>query len=132
MTVLPYILVSLVSGLGRLSYAENRLLALKGGGFVLLFWAIALVVTVLFTLSFPNWESATFFSTSLVESAGQFDLVGLYIPTNPFASLSNSVVPAIVLFSLAFPSRTWCRCPLPTPCLEGRTIWETTSTPGSP
>ena len=57
---------------------------------------------MLFTLSFPGWESATFFSTSLVESAKEFDLVGLYIPTNPFASLSNSVVPAIVLFALAF------------------------------
>jgi len=101
MTVLPYILVSLIGGLGRLSYAETRLLARKGGGFVLLFWVIALAVTVLFTLAFPNWESATFFSTSLVEKAGQFDLVGLYIPSNPFASLSNSVVPAIVLFSLA-------------------------------
>ncbi len=101
MTVLPYILVSLVGGLGRLSYAETRLLAVKGGGFVLLFWGIALAVTVLFTLSFPNWESATFFSTSLVEAGSEFDLVGLYIPTNPFASLSNSVVPAIVLFALA-------------------------------
>ena len=80
----------------------NFLLARKlGGAFVLLFWAVALAVTVLFTLSFPNWESATFFSTSLVESASEFDLVGLYIPTNPFASLSNSVVPAIVLFALA-------------------------------
>ena len=101
MTVLPYILVSLVGGLGRLSYAETRLLALKGGGFVLLFWGIALLVTLLFTLSFPNWESATFFSTSLVETGSEFDLVGLYIPTNPFASLSNSVVPAIVLFAIA-------------------------------
>ncbi len=101
MTVLPYILASLISGLGRLSYAEARLLALKGGAFVLLFWAMSLTVTLLFTLSFPGWESATFFSTSLVESAKEFDLVGLYIPTNPFASLSNSVVPAIVLFSLA-------------------------------
>jgi Na+/H+-dicarboxylate symporter len=77
------------------------LLAVKGGGFVLLFWAIALVITVLFTLSFPDWESATFFSSSLVETTRQLDLVSLYIPTNPFASLTNSVVPAIVLFSLA-------------------------------
>ncbi len=101
MTVLPFVLVSLVSGLGRLSYAETRVMALKGGGFVLLFWVIALAVTLLFTLAFPDWESATFFSTSLVESASDFDLVDLYIPSNPFASLTNSVVPAIVLFSLA-------------------------------
>jgi Na+/H+-dicarboxylate symporter/ABC-type amino acid transport substrate-binding protein len=101
MTVLPYILVALIGGLGRLSYVETRLLALKGGSFVLLFWAIGLAVIVLFTLSFPNWQSATFFSTSLVEPTSPVDLVSLYIPSNPFASLSDSVVPAIVLFSLA-------------------------------
>ena len=101
MTVLPYILVSLISGLGRLSYAEARLLAIKGGRYVLLFWVIALLTVIAFTLSFPNWESATFFSSSLVESPKEFDVVQLYVPTNPFFSLSNSVVPAIVLFSLA-------------------------------
>ena len=82
MTVLPYILVSLIGGLGRLSYAEARLLAVKGGAFVLLFWAVSLTVTLLFTLSFPGWESATFFSTSLVESAKEFDLL-LNFANNP-------------------------------------------------
>jgi Na+/H+-dicarboxylate symporter len=101
MTVLPYILVSLIAGIGRLSYTEMRLLAVKGGGFVVLFWAIALLVTIGFTAAFPAWESATFFSSSLVENAEQTDLVALYIPSNPFFSLASSVVPAIVLFALA-------------------------------
>lgn len=101
MTVLPYILVSLIAGIGRLSYAEMRLLAVKGGRFVVLFWAIALLVTIAFTAAFPAWESATFFSSSLVENAEQTDLVALYIPSNPFFSLASSVVPAIVLFALA-------------------------------
>jgi Na+/H+-dicarboxylate symporter len=59
------------------------------------------LTVVAFTLSFPSWESATFFSSSLVESPKEFDVVQLYVPTNPFFSRSNSVVPAIVLFSLA-------------------------------
>lgn len=101
MTVLPYILVSLIAGIGKLSYAEMRLLAVKGGRFVLLFWAVALVLTVAFTAAFPAWVSATFFSSSLVEVGEQPDLVALYIPSNPFFSLSSSVVPAVVLFSLA-------------------------------
>lgn len=101
MTVLPYILVSLIAGLGRLSYGEVRLLAVRGGGFVLLFWLIALVVIAGFTAAFPAWESATFFSSSLVETREPTDLVALYIPSNPFYSLSSSVVPAIVIFSLA-------------------------------
>jgi proton glutamate symport protein len=101
MTVLPYILVSLIAGIGRLSYGEIRLLAIKGGRFVVLFWLIALAVTVAFTAAFPNWESATFFSSSLVEAADRPDPVALYIPANPFFSLSSSTVPAIVVFALA-------------------------------
>jgi Na+/H+-dicarboxylate symporter len=101
MTVLPYILVALIAGIGKLSYPEVRVLALQGGRFVLLFWVIALATTVAFAATLPNWASATFFSSSLVESAEPADLVALYIPSNPFFSLSSSVVPAIVLFSLA-------------------------------
>ena len=101
MTVLPYILVSLIAGIGKLSYAEMRLLTVQGGRFVLLFWAIALLFLVLFALALPSWESATFFSNSLVAVKEQVDLVQLYIPANPFSSLSNSLVPAIVIFSLA-------------------------------
>jgi Na+/H+-dicarboxylate symporter len=101
MTVLPYILVSLIAGIGKLSYPEVKLLALRGGRFVLLFWGLGLAAIVAFASAFPGWESATFFSSSLVETPPPTDLVALYIPANPFFSLSNSVVPAIVLFSLA-------------------------------
>lgn len=102
MTVLPYILVSLSAGLGRLTYAEAGTLALRGGGFVLLFWAITLVAVVGIAMSFPAWESASFFSPSLTEPERGFDFVELYIPTNPFFSLANTIIPAIVVFSLAF------------------------------
>lgn len=55
MTVLPYILVSLIAGIGRLSYHEMRLLGMRGGLFVVLFWAIALAVKVAFMAAFPDW-----------------------------------------------------------------------------
>ena len=101
MTVLPYIVVSLSAGLGRLSYAEAKILALRGGGFVLFFWAITLAAVVGIALSFPAWDSANFFSPSLTEPEREFDFIKLYIPTNPFFSLANTIVPAIVIFSLA-------------------------------
>ena len=101
MTVLPYILVSLSAGLGRLSYAEAKTLALRGGGFILFFWAITLAAVAGIALSFPAWESASFFSPSLIEPEREFDFIKLYIPTNPFFSLANTIVPAIVVFSLA-------------------------------
>jgi ABC-type amino acid transport substrate-binding protein len=41
-----------------------------------------------------------FFSTSLVERPQPFNFVDLYIPSNPFYSLANNVVPAVVLFAV--------------------------------
>jgi len=101
MTVLPYILVSLVAALGRLSYGEAKTLALRGGMFIVLFWGVTLATVVGIALSFPAWESATFFSSSLAEPERKLDFIQLYIPTNPFFALANTIVPAIVLFSLA-------------------------------
>lgn len=101
MTVLPYIVVSLIASLGRLTYREVRLLATRGGIFILLFWLLAVLVVLGMVIGFPGWESATFFSTSLIEEREAFNLVKLYIPANPFSSLSNGIIPAIVLASLA-------------------------------
>jgi Na+/H+-dicarboxylate symporter/ABC-type amino acid transport substrate-binding protein len=100
MAVWPYIVVSLIGGLGRLSYQQAASLGLRGGAFVLLFWGIALLAVLGMAATLPTWTSATFFTSSLAESADDFDFIGLYVPTNPFASLANSVLPAVVLFSI--------------------------------
>ncbi|MBW2271304.1 MAG: cation:dicarboxylase symporter family transporter [Deltaproteobacteria bacterium] len=101
MTVLPYMTFSLVAGLGRLTYAEALLLGRRCGAILLMLWAGVLVIVPLFSLTFPDWESASFFSSSLIESKEQINFVELYIPANPFHSLSESIVPAVVLFSIA-------------------------------
>lgn len=101
MTVVPYIVVSLSAGLGRLSFAEAKTLAVRAGAFIPLFWVIALAAVVGIALALPAWESATFFSASLAEPQRVFDFIELYIPRNPFSALANTVVPAIVIFSLA-------------------------------
>ena len=101
MTVLPYIIVSLIGGLGRLDFGQARTLAIKAGLILLLLWGIVLAAVILTPLAFPDWESASFFSTTLVEERIPFDFLGLYIPANPFQSMANTTVPAIVLFSVA-------------------------------
>jgi Na+/H+-dicarboxylate symporter/ABC-type amino acid transport substrate-binding protein len=99
MTVLPYVTVSIVSSLGRLDYAQARALGVRVGGVVLLLWLIALSFAFLIPLTFPSAESASFFSAALIEKPASFDFVSLYIPSNPFYSLANNIVPAVVLFS---------------------------------
>jgi Na+/H+-dicarboxylate symporter len=101
MTVLPYIMVSLLSKLGILSYTEVRTLAVRAGSVLLLLWGLTLIVVFLFPLMFPTIQSASFFSTTLLEAPEKFDPVKLFIPANPFFSLANNVVPAVVLFSIA-------------------------------
>lgn len=101
MTVLPYVVVSLVGGLGRLDHREARRLGVWFLGLLLLIWLLAFAVVSAMPLAFPPLRSASFYSTTLVEPPPAVDFVGLYVPTNPFNALANSVVPAVVLFSIA-------------------------------
>lgn len=102
MTVLPYIVVSLIAHIGALSGREGRLLA-KNGLFVLLgLWFIGALFFVLLTLAFPHWDTGSFFSTSLIERPESMDFVSLFVPSNFFFSLTNNLVPAVVLFCILF------------------------------
>jgi Na+/H+-dicarboxylate symporter/ABC-type amino acid transport substrate-binding protein len=101
MPVIPYIMVSLIGSLGRLNFQEAKSIFIKGGIVILSFWAISLLVVVLFSLGFPSWKSAAFFSTSLLDESKPFSLVELFIPVNPFHSMANTVIPSLVLFCLA-------------------------------
>ncbi len=100
MTVLPYVTVSLVSGIGALRLDQAKALAVRCGVVLAGLWAVALAAVFLFPLIFPRIETASFFSTTLLEGREPFDFVSSYIPSNPFASLANNVVPAVVLFSI--------------------------------
>ncbi len=101
MTVLPFVTVALIRSLGGLRKEDAVALARSAGAFLLLVWALTLVVVGALPLAFPDWEAASFFSTSLVETAPPFDPVALYLPANPFRALADGVVPAVVVFSVA-------------------------------
>jgi Na+/H+-dicarboxylate symporter/ABC-type amino acid transport substrate-binding protein len=101
MTVLPYMLVSLMLGLGSVSAEEAMSLAKRTGGFLVLFWALTLAAVFLMPIAFPDWKSASFFSTHLIEQRSELDFLSLFIPANPFHSLSEMTVPAVVVFSVA-------------------------------
>ena len=101
MTVLPYITLSLITGLGQLTYQQVRELLLKAGGVLLACWVLAIAIILAMPLAFPTWQSASFFSTSLVEQPEPVNYLRLFIPANPFYSYANNVVPAVVIFSIA-------------------------------
>jgi Na+/H+-dicarboxylate symporter/ABC-type amino acid transport substrate-binding protein len=100
MTVLPYITLSIVTSLGNLSFDQVKTLGLRAGAVLIGLWCLALVFTFLIPLAFPALETASFFSSTLIERRPPFNFVELFIPSNPFYALSNNVVPAVVLFSI--------------------------------
>jgi Na+/H+-dicarboxylate symporter len=100
MTVLPYVTVSLVAGLGKLSFEDLGKLAVRGALLIGLIWGLTFLTILGTTFAFPEWETASFFSTSLRTPPVDVDFLALYIPSNFFGSLAGNVVPAVVLFCL--------------------------------
>ena len=101
MTVLPYIAVGLVTNIGRLAPGDAK----RSGAYTAIFLVASLIVTllavVLLPMSLPERQAGAFFSTSLLEEPTETNFVELFIPSNPFYSLANNLVPAVVLFSIA-------------------------------
>src|SRR6516162_5188733 len=77
MTVLPYIVLSLMTGLGNLTYQQVKTLALRVGTLLVISWCLAFVVILLMPLSFTARESACFFSPSLIEKQEEINLLTL-------------------------------------------------------
>ena len=99
-TVLPYIIVSLIAGFGRMDLDQARQLAVRGTAVLLAIWAMALVIIFVGALAFPDLDTASFFSSAVAEETQETDLIELYLPANVFFSLANNLVPAVVFFSI--------------------------------
>ncbi len=122
MTVLPYLVTSLVIAFGQLEVADAKRLATRGGALLVVVWALTSLVLVSLPLALPPLVTASFFSDALVQPSEPLFFTDLYFTANPFDSLSRNVVPAVVLFScllgvglmglpdkerLLAPMRTW-------------------------
>lgn len=99
-TVLPYLLGSILAGLGRRTPADARRLALRGGAVLAAFWAMGLLLVFVTSLAYPPRPSPDTFFSPDAGAAAPIDWLSLYIPSNLFSSLANNVLPAVVLFGL--------------------------------
>jgi Na+/H+-dicarboxylate symporter/ABC-type amino acid transport substrate-binding protein len=100
MTAIPYISLSLIIGIGSLS--EQKISTSLKKSLVILIALIALVLffILLTPLAFPDWKSADFYSLNTIKTAQEFNIIELFIPTNPFYSFAHGLIPSIVLFSI--------------------------------
>ena len=99
-TVLPYIIVSLIAGFGRMELSQAKRLAIRGTAVLFLIWGLALLMIFVAALAFPDLDTASFFGSAASVEPQQSNLIDLYLPSNVFYSLSNNMVPAVVFFSI--------------------------------
>jgi len=99
-TILPSVALSLIVGIGSLRRDTAKAIALKACLILLLFWVIAVVGYFSFQLAFPPRMEASFFSTQDLAGNVDLNLIDQFIPSNPFLSLSDGIIPATVLFCL--------------------------------
>ena len=99
-TILPSVALSLIVGIGSLKRDTAKAIALKAFLILLLFWVICVVGYFSFQLAFPPRVEASFFSTQDLAVKADFNFIDQFIPSNPFLSLSDGIIPATVLFCL--------------------------------
>lgn len=102
MLSVPFVVLALVHGLGRLP--SSRLAALGRVGAVSLgaIWALSIATCWAVSALFPLVGNASFYSDPSVTQAEMPGLLSWLIPSNPFQALANGVVPGVVFFCLMF------------------------------
>ena len=98
-TVLPYVVTSLIAGIARGTPAQARRLASRGGLALAILWALSLALVFVTPLILPADKGGSSYASAGTGAEAPIDWLELYIPANPFRSLANNVVPAVVVFS---------------------------------
>ena len=99
--VYPYLISSLLHGLGQLSPATALRLFKRSCPFYLSVWVLTLGAAYLLSLSFPALPLPPVIDATLPDRAGP-DLLQLILPGNIFHDLANNYVPAVVVLSVFF------------------------------
>ena len=88
------------AGIASGTPAQARRLAVRGGLALLILWTISLTLVFVSPLALPPDKGGAFYATTTTLREAPIDWLDLYIPSNPFRSLANNVVPAVVVFSI--------------------------------
>ncbi|MGH8047496.1 MAG: cation:dicarboxylate symporter family transporter, partial [Chthoniobacterales bacterium] len=99
--VYPYLICSLLHGLGRLTPAEAWRLFAAGWKFYVLLGGVVLAVLLALAGGIPRAQPLAFVPASATAPGG-VGLLQMLIPSDPFAALSQNYVPAVILFCVAF------------------------------
>jgi proton glutamate symport protein len=98
--VYPYLICSLMYGLGRLTSASAR--QLLGATWIPFLFLWILTLTTLWALAHAIPPTAPPLSLTASELHGGIPLLDLLIPSNPFAALRKNYIPAVAIFAVIY------------------------------
>lgn len=101
MTVLPYLVLTLIVNIGKQQSSHAWLMAKYGLAVLATLTLLTLFSLLLVPLMLPRWDTGSFFSSQTLETPPELNLLKQYIPSNIFYSLSANIVPGVVIFCLA-------------------------------
>lgn len=99
MTILPFVVVGIVRGLGSLSDQTALRLVRRGAAILGVLWALTMLYLAVLVASFPPEPPGGVFSHVALVEVAPVDHLSLFVPANVFAALVAAQVPAVVLFS---------------------------------
>ena len=100
MSVTPYIILALIYGIGRLNSAEAQQVAGRVIILVIVMWAVGIIVAIAMPAAFPEFASSGYYSAPANAKEKGTDFLDMFIPSNIFHSLSEELVPSIIVFCM--------------------------------
>ena len=98
--VIPYMVISLVAGIGSLTNEQLRSIGIKGAALMVAFLALVTAFVFALQFSFVSLHNVAVFSTPQISSLQNDNIIDMFFPTNPFYALSSGMIPAVVLFCI--------------------------------
>jgi proton glutamate symport protein len=97
--VYPYLVCSLLQGLGRLTPSAAWRLFRSGWIFYVALWALTFGVLIVLATGIPAANPSAFTPDTAAHGP---NLIDRLLPSDPFTALSQNYVPAVILFCLFF------------------------------
>jgi proton glutamate symport protein len=98
--VYPYLICSLLHGLGSMAPTQGRRLFLSGWKFYVALWVITFGLLIFLSHGIPQALPTSLVADAPIRSSSNF--LEILIPSDPFTALSRNYVPAVVLFCLFY------------------------------
>ncbi|HBM14930.1 MAG TPA: hypothetical protein DD381_01050 [Lentisphaeria bacterium] len=99
-TIIPFMIFSILHSIGSLTKENAKLVGKKGITILILLWSLSIFYAFGLAYSFPDIERSNFFRPENDLGSTGISLLDLFIPSNPFKSIANGYIPAIVIFCI--------------------------------